>query len=544
MYERDYDLALPTPRCGALLQFTMNYSFSTSSPGSVQSNQVRRRRACDRCHSVKEKCRWPADGTQVCDRCSRLQYKCRTDRPLHHPGRKPRLAAGNRLSLERTEDGPSQPIKKEHVNASDPGEKGPTAAAAPESTSSPANVVAVSRQSNQQGLYQSISLFPELNGLERRLLESMLHKQIEVDRYVLGPSFRERHQQAFVDHLQTDMTLVKDAFIACTSLMVGNSQIRQLAQDQHVGHKRAANALASLRRLEVSGSHNSSTVLMLGVAIVTFASHHSGGELPLCRHILDLIKRFHDNEPAFIQQLGSDGISALNCLIATETFICLLRGQLPSVRIRQGDLDGLVDRFIGVSAPLLTHLYDICELTQVMRHYRRGPSKIPLRARLRKRIETVEQSLQTWQPTSTATLREGHFTPTERTLMNTQANTLRLTALTVLHRLQHAFGTDDGKAIAMSREVLGELHTMVQLTGRSAPCADFAYLVACFEIVNPLERGTALSKLHLVADFSPRTADELKTWLLLFWTARDNSGVGPIYWDDMEFQLFGTASRT
>ncbi|KAL6244183.1 hypothetical protein RBB50_009053 [Rhinocladiella similis] len=372
----------------------------------------------------------------------------------------------------------------------------------------------------------------------------MLHKQIEVDRYVLGPSFRERHQQAFVDHLQTEMTLVKDAFIACTVLLVGNPHIRQLAQDQHIGHKRAANALASLRHLEVSGSHNSSTVLMLGVAIVTFASHHSGGELLLCRHVLDLIKRFHDNEPAFIQQMGSDGISAFNCLLATETFICLLRGQVPSIKIRQGDFEGLVDRFMGVSAPLLSLFYDICELTQLIHHCRRAPNNTPLRTRLRKRLETVEQTLRVWQPTSPATLREGHFTPTEITLMMTQAVSLRLTALIVVHRLQHAFGAEDSKALAMSRDALRELHTMVRLTGRSAPCVDFAYLVACFEIANPLERGTVLSKLHLVADFSPRTADELKTWLVSFWAARDNSGVGSIYWDDIPPHLFGTGSRT
>ncbi|KIW11876.1 hypothetical protein PV08_09149 [Exophiala spinifera] len=477
-------------RAGASVQFTMNHPYSTSSPG------------------------------------------------------KPRWATRNRLSPERTEDGLYQANnKKEYVSASDHGHNGPAAAAAHRAANSPVNAVAVLQQSRRQDLYQSITLFPELSSLELCLLESMLHKQIEVDRYIIGPSFRERHQQAFVDYLQSGMTLVKDAFIACMVLLVENPQIRKLAQDQHVGHKRAANALASLRHLEVSGSDNSSAVLMLGIAIVTFASHHSGGELPLCRHTLDLVKRFHDNEPTFIKQLSCDGISALNCLLATETFICLLRGHVPSIRIREGDFDGLVDRFMGVSAPLLTHLYDVCQLIELIRRSRRESNNSHLRARLRTRLKTVEQTLRVWQPMSLESLREGNFTPTEITLMLTQVMVLRQTALIVLYRLQHAFGTHDGRAIAMSRYLVRELHSMVRLTGRSAPCLDFPYLFACFELVDRWEREAALCNLHLVAEFSPRTADDLKTWLVSFWTARDNSGGGSIYWDDIESHLFGTGGR-
>jgi hypothetical protein len=500
---------------------------------SSRSDQFGQTRACDLCHRVREKCRWPLDGVDACERCSRLQRQCRTDRPLRRPGRKPRLATGDRLSLSK--NGHKRALSSGTGISSNRGgnDYADLAAGFPEKDSPSPDALSELDQSDQLVLCRNINLFPELDNLEVRLLGRMLHKQMEVDRFIIGPSFRQRHLQAFVDQLSTEMLLVKDAFIACASLLVESAEIRQLAKVQHLGHKRAAIALASLRHMELHDSAASSTVLMLGMAIVTFASHYSGGELSLCRHLLGLIKPFHDNDSAFIQKLTSDGQSALLCLLATETFICLLQGQVPTINARQGDFDGLVDRFMGVSAPLLTHFYDICEVAQLShcsRNVLRNTSQPKV---LLNKLELIELSLQMWQPATTAFLQRAQFAPQEIALMQAQANVLRLTGLLVVHRLNYPFGSEDAKAMVMSKAILDELLSVFSVTGRSAPAVDFPYFIACLEIVNPRQREMVLANLHLIADFSARTSDVMKRELSSFWAARDSHPSDFIYWDDI-----------
>ena len=122
--------------------------------------------------------------------------------------------------------------------------------------------------------------------------------------------------------------------------------------------------------------------------------------------------------------------------------------------------------------------------------------------------------------------------------MLTQAKVLRLAALLVLHRLRFAFGTHADKATAISRSILDELHLMIQLTGRSVPFVDFAYLIASFEITDPRERVAALAESYLIVDFSARAREELENWLISFWAARDDESGHDIYWEDVQSCIF------
>ena len=143
-----------------------------------------------------------------------------------------------------------------------------------------------------------MSQFPDLSRLEMHFLDVMLHKQIEVDKYLIGPSFRDQHLQAFASHLTAGMPLLRDAFIACASLLVGNQSLRQLARGQQIGFRRAAAAIGSLRVSRVDRDDDLSTVLILGVAVVTFALHHSGTPLALCSFILGIaLSLIHISEP-------------------------------------------------------------------------------------------------------------------------------------------------------------------------------------------------------------------------------------------------------
>lgn len=364
-------------------------------------------------------------------------------------------------------------------------------------------------------------------------IDVMLHKQIEVDKYIIGPSFRDRHLQSFADHLNAGMPLLKDAFIACASHLVGNQNLQQLAQRQQIGYKRAAAAISSLRLAKVHYDDDLTTVLILGVAMVTFALHHSGDTSSLCRHILGIVKSLYDDGYDLMQRLGSDGVAFLICLVSTETEECLVRCRLPTIRIRPGDLDQLIDRFIGVSAPLLTHFYDICELAQRVRLSCRRRSQVPLDRNIEETRARIEQAVEQWQPTVSFDYLADRFTPTEVIRMLAQAKVLRLAALLVTHRLRYAYGSQDDKAVAMSNAILEELDTVIRVSGQSLPFADLAHLVACFEITDPEERRDALVKSHLIVDFSPHVREEQEAWLVSFWAARDNARGDGIFWHDV-----------
>ena len=403
--------------------------------------------------------------------------------------------------------------------------------------SSPDNLLVTSiTQREESTIPYSIALFPDLGGPELHLLEAILHKRTDVDKYLIGPSFRDLHQQAFVSHLRAAMPLLSDAFIACAPLVLGHQDLQGLDVHQHSGYKRAATAIASLRRLEVHCDNDVSTVLILGVLLVTFAAHHTGGELALCRHILALVKLAYDANHLLTQGLGSDGVSFLICILGTETIYCLLQGEVPTIKLRECDLNDLVDRFIGVSAPLLTHFYDVCEITPLIHRTRSRDGTIFMLGPVNAKLVKIEQAITLWQPKISMEYLTEHFTPMEVYLMVAQANLLRLTALLVAFRLRHAYGTRD-KGSAIAHEILDELNSVVRHTGQSFPFADLAYLAASLEITGASERRAVIERSHLIAGFSPQFREDVETWIIAIWSAKDENSHGPMYWDDLGYIL-------
>lgn len=519
------------------ITFSMNACPSSLTPLLRSSQHTRRERPCDRCHIVKEKCRWPAAHADECERCLRLKFECRSNRPIARAGRKARLAAGNRLSLRRWQPASYGPEQCELSSL--PGDALSTASFLSELSPPTCQIVRSSAHREELDVPCSIALFPELSVLELHLLEIILLKQIDVDKYLIGPSFRDQHRQAFVNCLNAAMPLLRDAFIACAPLLLRHQDLQQLAKYQYIGYKRAAAAIASVRLLEVRHDHDLSMVLMLGVALVTFAAHHSGGELLLCRHILGLVKsRCHDDY-SLTQQLGSDGVSFLICLLGTETIDCLIQCEVPTMKIRQGNLDELVDRFIGVSAPLLTHFYDLCEVARLIHHSCCRHGNVLVGGAVERTLNKIEEAVTSWQPSVPADFLAGRYTPTEVILMLAQAKVLRLSALLVLHRLRYAFGTEEGKALAMANAILDELDLIIRLTGQSFPFVDLPYLISCLEIRKAFERRAVLEKSHLIVNISPRFRDQIETWIVSVWAARDNESSCPFYWDDLGRYLGG-----
>jgi len=402
--------------------------------------------------------------------------------------------------------------------------------------------VSTSESGDEIEIDRGISVFPDLTGFEFSLLDTMLHRQIDVDKYLIGPSFRDQHRQTFIDHLRIAMPLVKDAFIACATLLVRRED-SEVVPYRGIGYRRAAQAVASLRELQIHDSTDVSVVLIFGMAMVTFALHNAGGEASVCRRVLGLVKPLYENDFSLMKHVGSDGISFLICLLGTETTICLLQCQVPSIRLREHDFEQLVDRFIGVSMSILTHMYDVCTISRLIHQSNCRRGNLLMDESINQALAKTELAVEQWQPSVPKDFLEGRFTPAEVVLMLTQAKVLRLATSLIVHRLRYAFGTYEAKAKTLSRSILDELNLVLSLTGRSMPFADITFFVACLEITSPEERASILIKSRRIVDFSERTHDDIESWLISFWATTDAESCSPIYWDDIGRIIFGGGKK-
>ena len=376
-----------------------------------------------------------------------------------------------------------------------------------------------------------MALCSGLSQLEVRFLEAVMHKGIQVDKYLIGPSFRERHLQSFAEHLSTEMPHVKDAFIACASHLTRGDLEQQAADGQSVGYRRAAAAIASLRTATFHSDSDLSMLLILGVAIVTFMLHYSGS-LPVCQHILSLVSSMYEKDQKLFKRLRSDSAAFLLCLVGTELEECVVGCQVPTIRIAPGTFDYLIDRFIGVSAPIFTHFYDICCLSHQFKNLRCDTGDYPDEA-LEKPRGHLGQALEHWQPSVPAGELEENLSPTEIITIMSQATILRLTGMIILHRLRHAYGTEDEAVMDMSTSILGKLDKITELTGRTIPFSDVPHLVACFELKDFAARQDALEQTQRLINFSQYCRKEQQASLVAFWNARDKAIRGSLFWTDV-----------
>ncbi|OAR00074.1 hypothetical protein LLEC1_05386 [Akanthomyces lecanii] len=377
-----------------------------------------------------------------------------------------------------------------------------------------------------------MTLFPELSRLELHFLDIMLHKGISVDKYLIGPSFRDRHLQSFVDHLNAEMPHVKDAFIACASHLTDNESLQQVAQGQSIGYRRAAAAIASLRISNIHSDTDLSMMLIMGVAISTFTLHHSSC-LPICKYILGLVKCMYEKDQSLLERLSGDGAAFFLCLLGTEIEECVISCQVPTIRINPGTFDQLIDRFAGVSAPIFTHFYDICEVARQFQSMR-SEERPCLDAALEERRCSLRAILEECGLTVSETHLAESFTPHEVMTMTVQHKVLRLSALIILHRLRYPYGTEDRVSLAMANSILRDLDTIMELTGRAVPFADLPHLVACFELRDHAERRDALEKSQRLINFSQYCRTEQQASLVAFWAARDRAGRRDLYWTDID----------
>ncbi|KAF4458110.1 hypothetical protein F53441_118 [Fusarium austroafricanum] len=444
------------------------------------------RRACDRCHSIKERCYWEQDTETSCARCARLGFQCLNKRPLKKAGR-PRLVAK-----------PVQvPITKGHHDSASP-------------TSNDTDLTCLA----SPVLSRPLSQFDDLSTLEKQMIQNLLLSDASMDRWLVGPSFRERHHQLLVSHFIASRYTLRDAFLAVA--------LASECQSTTECYKHASLALQKLRNYSVRTEESVSECLALGGLIISFTYYCSASpnSVPICKQTLGLVRKTYESS----NDLTPDNLVFMSCLILPEILNCMMTGSLPSLRFRHlPEFDDHVDRYIGIFAPLLPYLYDICEINNAL-------SQADMDNQLQKleALDEIEQLVKTWKPHLPQSFSKS-ATAAEISQILCQAQVTKLGVLLLIHRLRHPFGTNNEPAITTATSILGQLDLIQSATRRNIINITLPLIAACFEVQDEDQREIWLSKIPKLVGQSPGFSGYIQRVVTTFWKSIDHFGIIPWY---------------
>jgi Fungal Zn(2)-Cys(6) binuclear cluster domain len=428
------------------------------------------KRACDRCHTVKERCRWDV-GRPACQRCARLKHDCRLRRPLQKVGRKSRgrrlLTCSNNSDLSCYQN--STPSSSAGCCPSTISNSRKSI----EELSSPSP-----RVQTQYSPPPDLAIFGRLPPLEQDVLRLCLGAQEAVGRFTIGPSFYSQHQRATLTQLYSAFSQLKDAFLSCAPVLASQHNVDLPETMEKFCYNKAATALTSLSTFKVRDRQDVSITLALGVATLTFAlSMSDGGTSTLARHTLGLIKPYYEADIV----LDPDEKSCMICLVLVETIGCLYRADLPTLRFECKEDDDSIDRYLGVSAPLLAQLYDLCDINHSLS--RGDVHDMPS---ITARLDKVESAMHDWVPNPSPDFPK-NYDHGEVVNILAQAKGLRLAILLIVHRLRCAYGCRDQEAAVLANVIFDELEVAAEITQHLVKCTDLCLMAASLEQTD--ERG-------------------------------------------------------
>ncbi|KAJ5106396.1 hypothetical protein N7456_003071 [Penicillium angulare] len=333
-----------------------------------------------------------------------------------------------------------------------------------------------------------------------------------LDKFLVGPSFHEAHHTSFVQNLIQPIPELRNASVACAAVLFSDKFTEYTNTTMDIGHKRAALAVSSLRCFQISNENDLTTMLILSVAMITFAMHVKDGQPYLiAQYTLSIIKSQYQS----LINFQSPMMDLFMCLISTETFECLLRSRTPAWRMDTSQRGKVVDRYLGLSYPLFPLLFDICEAADQLRS-----CEVHERDSIFAQLMGTHAAIDQWHPSSGADFLV-RLSQDEVVTIMTQARILCLAALLIIHRLRYPFGQHDNEAQSISQDIILEFKTALRITERSVPCTSLAYLAACFEVVGDDRRESALRQIPSIITFSKQAQAKTARLLTSIWDIRD-----------------------
>ncbi|KAK2595407.1 hypothetical protein QQS21_006881 [Conoideocrella luteorostrata] len=475
----------------------------------VHDSQVPR--SCDRCHSLKERCKW-TPGCPQCERCTRVGHVCKTRRPIKRPGR------------------PPAPFVTSRVKHSRRIQQWPGRTASPASTTTTTPEPDLSRSlspveyvANTSIWKNRLSAFGQLTKPELALLDRAVHQDDFIQLFVLGPSFCDAHRQKLVFHLLSSRHTVLDGYLAFALSMGDRLQANN-------SYKYAASALVTLRSLSVTDPVDSASCLILGWQILHFVLKLGGGELlEVCSQTLSLIKPYFSSARA----IDSAYFSFLTSLVVTETAECLFKARKPTLRLDHPATSTHIDGCVGLCTSLAKYAYDVATLNHAMHRTCRSTqlqdADITWSA-LIEDLNNLECQVRSWKPNIPIDFCQ-KYTATEVAHMMCQAQVMHTALLLIMHRLRFPFGIEDATAFHLASSIINCMDMALHITGKRPRGMDMPLNVASVEIADESERAQNAARFSAIGKYSGVFQERIGNKMALIWTARRSRS--DMYWYDL-----------
>ena len=434
-------------------------------------------RACDGCSAQKEKCKY-TNGHAACDRCRRLSKTCTSIRPLRRLGRR-RLA----LQPVRVANEPPTSTKQDQVLAPQP------------------------PFGSELG-----QVSPNEELIVRRFSDFSQFKEFATEPNV-GP---ELHQQAMFSFLSNYETM-HDGIFAMYGALVVSKSIDIPDFDREANTKQGALALSKFRSLPCPSTEVDFVPwLWLGTSLVIHAHCAFGSSAsPLRRYLLGHLRCL--GEPGL--KLASHPVVV--SMAAMDIYDSLLHGHMPMMRVattKQSIRDP--SSYFETCAPLLDLAFDLCLAR--LHTYDQKQENDDVETTSHQSLEEIRVTIESWQPDISPSTLSG-LTSNETAHILTQSRVHKTMLLLFIHRLQYAYGEQDGLATHMANSIISDLELASAATGQPARMVITPFVVAAAEAATSFERRRIREVLpKYVYSVFPAAKSWVQEWLEQCWQARDS----------------------
>lgn len=351
--------------------------------------------------------------------------------------------------------------------------------------------------------------------------------------FVFGESFIPTSQKTIYVILQLSAPILTEGYLAFLGLMTNYQKspvIRRNEPDMFM----AAKGLQRLRSVKISHDYDAACALFLGQTMYVFnilTAPYSCTAHSIVRSSLMSAKPWL---PRLMHTPIMDTITMSPILI--DTVECLVHREIPIIRLDpQPRL--IVDRYLGLCATLLPHLYDICECSNTLKREAPAAGSESYSA-LHDRLDELEELIRRWRPQTPSGLFDSYGQHAVLAMV-THANLYRLAALLIIHRLRYPLGVEDEAAWKLANGIFSELSffakSAINVKGSTALPLVFPLTMAMFEIHGP---GEDLIDRLALASFTVQSAclSRLQDFVQLARASRE-SGYEGIWFDLVDKHL-------
>ncbi|KAJ5960890.1 uncharacterized protein N7479_008040 [Penicillium vulpinum] len=323
--------------------------------------------------------------------------------------------------------------------------------------------------------------------------------------FMFGGSFVPISQKTVYVILQLCAPILTEGYLAFLGLMT-NYQKSLVVRRHEPDMLKAAKGLQRLRSVKIAHHYDAACVLFLGQTMYVFnvlTAPYSSTAHSIVRSALMSAKPWI---PKLLQAPVMDTVTMSPILI--DTIECLVHREIPIIRL-DPQRRVIIDRYGGLCATLLPHLYDICKCSNALKINTPAVGSKSYSA-IHDQLDEIEDIIRRWRPQTMTGLFENYGQHAVLAMV-TQANVYRLAALLILHRLRYPLGVEDEEAHKLANGIFSELtffaKAAVNVKDSSALPVVFPLTMAMLEINGPGE--DLIERLA-----SPFTAQSASAWRL------------------------------